>query len=114
MLELEEKLRNDYLQKEREKEAKKRKAENEARKRRLAEEREKDLAARRELKEKERKKMEKQNRDEKEYYRVMDIKQICNETREELMLRKREARNTPEFRASNSKRISKLFNQNDY
>lgn len=114
VLELEEKLRNDYLQKEREKEAKKRKAENEARKRRLAEEREKDLAARRELKEKERKKMEKQNRDEKEYYRVMDIKQICNETREELMLRKREARNTPEFRASNSKRISKLFNQNDY
>ena len=103
------KMHDDYIKDKREEQERIRKAEKEARERRLAEEREKDKAAKQELIEKERKKREKQYREEKEYYRVMQIKQMHNETREELMLRKRGAINTPEFQEARRKRNHNLF-----
>ena len=98
LLKLEEKLRNDYLQKEREKEAKKRKAEIEAWKRRMAEQRKTEME-----------KMEKKEEEEKEYFRVMQIKQISDETREHFMMRIKEARNTPEFEEARRKKNRNLF-----
>ena len=54
-------------------------------------------------------KMEKKEEEEKEYFRVMQIKQISDETREHFMMRIKEARNTPEFEEARRNKNRNLF-----